>query len=174
MADAAWKKFERRIAEIFPDGRRRGPDTQGERNQGKTDVVSPGWAIECKLLKTVSFGILLNAALQAERNRLEPDDIPIAIVKEYGRRDENALVVAQWSTFMDYFNPHPTSTGWHMSYLPARKPTMNQIWKTVVDSERGADSINAIPIAKIDKYGTEEKIAVMRLPSFTQHFVSKQ
>jgi len=172
MPDDAWKSFERRVAKYFPDGRRRGPDTQGEKNQGKTDVVSPGWAIECKLLSTVSFQILVNAAQQAQSNKSVPEDIPIAVVKEKGRHDSNALVIVDWDTFMDYFNPNSGSPGWGISYLPSRRPTMKEIWKTVEDAEEWARKINAIPVAKIEKYGTGTKIAVMKLPSFAQHFIS--
>lgn len=170
MPDAGWKKFERRIAEYFPEGRRRGADTR-DKDIGKTDVISPGWSIECKLLKTVSFQIMLDAALQAETNRPEPDDIPIAIVKKKGIQDVNALTVFVWSTFMDHFNPRVTGSGWGMSYLPVRKPTYNCILKTIDDAEEWSKDIGAIPVAKIEKYGTDKVIAVMRFGSFSQHFI---
>lgn len=170
MPDAGWKKFERRIAKYFPEGRRRGPDYRGA-NAGKTDIISPGWAIECKLYKNPTFQVMLDAALQAETNRPEPDDIPIAIIKKKGLQDKNALAIFLWSTFMDNFNPRVTGSGWGMSYLPVRSPSYNKIIDTVNDAESWSEKAGAIPVAKIEKYGTEKVIAVMRFGSFSQHFI---
>lgn len=170
MPDAGWKAFERRVAKHFPEGRRRGADTR-DGDIGKTDVISPGWAIECKLLKTVSFQIMLDAALQAETNRPEPDDIPIAIVKTKGLQDKNAYTVFVWSTFMEYFNPRVSGSGWGMAYLPARTPTLNKIIETLDDAEQWSAKSGAIPVAKIEKYGTDKVIAIMRFGSFSQHFI---
>ena len=171
MPDAGWKAFERRIAKYFPDGRRRGPDYRGHGTTGKTDVISPGWSIECKLYGKPTFQIMLDAALQAETNRPEPDDIPIAIVKKKGIQDANSFTVFVWSTFMDYFNPRVRGTGWGMAYLPSRRPTYADIIKTIDDAEQWSITAGAIPVAKIEKYGTDDKIAIMRLSSFSQHFI---
>lgn len=102
MAEKAWKVFERRIAAIF-GGQRRGAQTS-TRGKGKTDVIgAPGWAIECKLYKDPDYDTLLRAARQAEKNRENPDDIPIGVVKRIGGHDTNALVVMRLETFQDYF-----------------------------------------------------------------------
>jgi hypothetical protein len=100
MTDTAWKAFERRIARIF-GGQRRGAYT-GNGNQGKTDIVAPGWAIECKLLSRPGYQDLLNAACQAEANG-DPGDIPVAIVKRKGELDKDSLVVMRLDTFKEFF-----------------------------------------------------------------------
>ena len=61
MADKAWKAFERRIASVF-GGKRRGADTSDDRG-GKTDVIHPFYAIECKLLGAPSFMSMSVAAI---------------------------------------------------------------------------------------------------------------
>lgn len=172
MPDKGWKKFERRIAALFPGGVRRGADTRSVGTEGKTDVIAPGWAIECKLLKTVSFQILLDAALQAEKNSTDKDDIPVAIVKEKGKQDKNALVVVRWPVFMDFFNPRVDSTGWGMAYYPARRPVFTKIVETVEFAEGWSKPVQAIPVAKVEKYGTDDVIAVMKLASFSDYFIN--
>ena len=107
MPDASWKAFERRIARLFPNGRRRGADTRGE-NAGKSDIICDGWAPECKLLSRPSFSDLLDAARQAERNARELET-PIAIVKRKRDRDGDALVVMRLETFAEwYLTPDPS------------------------------------------------------------------
>lgn len=101
MSDAAWKKFERRVAKAF-GGKRRGAYT-GSNGGGKTDVIVDGWAIECKLLSRPGYQSLLDAALQAERNAETGEDIPVAVVKRKGDLDVNALVVMRFKTFQDWF-----------------------------------------------------------------------
>ena len=91
VADAAWKAFERRMARLFPKGRRRGADTRGP-STGKSDIICDGWSPECKLLGRPSFSDLLDAARQAERNA-EPLQTPVAIVKRKRDRDTDSLVV---------------------------------------------------------------------------------
>lgn len=57
MVDKAWKALERRLAAWFPHGKRRGADFRGE-DSGKTDIISPGWAIEVKLSKRPTYGLM--------------------------------------------------------------------------------------------------------------------
>ncbi len=109
MPDAAWKAFERRIARLFPNGRRRGPDTRSGGN-GKSDVICDGWAPECKLLARPSFSDLLDAARQSERNA-EPGQVPVAIVKRKRDLDRDALVLVRLETFSRWFLDHETPTG---------------------------------------------------------------
>jgi hypothetical protein len=101
MTDFAWKAFERRIATVF-NGKRRGAYT-GSRNNGKTDIIAAGWAIECKLLSRPGFQDLLNACRQVEANREHPDDIPVALVKRKGDLDKDTLVVMRLEEFREFF-----------------------------------------------------------------------
>ena len=61
-----------------------------------------GFAPECKLLGRPSFGAMLDAARQAERNA-EPLQTPVAIVKRKRDRDLDALVVMRLETFCQWF-----------------------------------------------------------------------
>ena len=101
MADAGWKAFERRIASLFPNGRRRGPDTRGD-SAGKCDIVCDGFAPELKLLGRPSFSDLLDAARQSERNA-EPLKVPVAIVKRKRDRDADSLVVMRLESFVEWY-----------------------------------------------------------------------
>ena len=106
--DALWltavgKAFERRVAKLFPNGRRRGADTRGER-AGKSDIICDGWAPECKLLARPSFHDLLAAARQSESNA-EELQTPVAIVKRKRDRDADALVVMRLATFAAWHLP---------------------------------------------------------------------
>ena len=101
MADKSWKAFERRVAKLFPNGRRRGPDTRGE-SAGKSDVICDGWAPECKLLTRPSFSDLLDAARQAERNAGELQT-PVAVVKKKHDPDSDALAVMRLEQFRRWF-----------------------------------------------------------------------
>ena len=101
VADKAWKAFERRIAAVF-GGKRRGADTRDERG-GKTDVIHPYWAIECKLLGAPTFSAMKNACIQAETNAAENQE-PVAIIKRksQGSSDDDALVVMRLGTFKEW------------------------------------------------------------------------
>jgi hypothetical protein len=100
MTDTAWKAFERRIARVF-GGTRRGAYT-GSNGQGRSDIICPGYSVECKLLSRPSFADLLAAAQQAEANA-DPDCIPVAVVKRKGDLDRHAVVVMRLETFRDWF-----------------------------------------------------------------------
>ena len=93
--DTAWKAFERRIARLF-GGKRRGP-------YRGSDVIAPGWSIECKLRTRPSFAGILEACRQAEAERDAPQDIPIAVIKRKGDRDMDALVCMRLAELMKYF-----------------------------------------------------------------------
>ncbi len=101
MTDIAWKSWERTVA-IFFGGKRRGAYT-GDGRSGKPDIIKPGWSIECKLLSRPGFADLLAAAIQAEENREEPGDIPVAVVKRKGDHVTSALVVMRLETFDQFF-----------------------------------------------------------------------
>ena len=90
MPDKAWKAWERTVASLL-GGKRRGAD-YGDSRGGKTDIIHPRWAVECKLLGRPAYMDIRNACLQAERNA-EPGQTPIAMVKRKGDRWEDALVV---------------------------------------------------------------------------------
>ena len=102
MPDAAWKAFERRIAKLFPGGRRRGPDVTG----GKSDVVCDGWAPECKLLSRPSLSDLLDACRQAEHNARDLQT-PVAIIKRKNARDSDTLVCMRLEVFAEWFLSPP-------------------------------------------------------------------
>lgn len=101
MADKAWKAYERRIAARF-GGKRRGAYT-GANGAGKTDVIAPGWAIECKLLARPSYQQLLDACRQAEANRESALDIPVGVIKRKGDLTDDSLVVMRLAEFEQYF-----------------------------------------------------------------------
>jgi hypothetical protein len=101
VTDKPWKAFERRLAAVF-GGQRRGAYT-GANGQGRCDIIKPGWSIEAKLYSNPTFDTLLAAAKQAEKNREASTDIPVAVVKRKGGRDDNALVVMRLETFSEYF-----------------------------------------------------------------------
>jgi len=93
--DKSWKAFERRISKLF-GGKRRGP-------YRGSDVIVPGWSIECKLLARPSFGVMLAACRQAEGERDNPQDIPLAIIKRKYDADDDALVCMRLQEFPRIF-----------------------------------------------------------------------
>ena len=100
--DAGWKQFERRIAKMI-GGRRRGPDVSDE-SGGKTDIIHPGFGVECKLLARSGHADILEAVRQAERNS-EDTQTPIAIVKRKHDRDKDALVCMRLGTWLMWYGP---------------------------------------------------------------------
>lgn len=102
MSDKSWKAAERRIAQFFPNGRRRGADFRGEQG-GKTDIIAPGWSIEVKQSKRPTFGLMCEAVAQAERNRVNPADIPVAVVHRQGDRYSDSLVIMRLEEFVAHF-----------------------------------------------------------------------
>ena len=105
MTDKSWKAFERRICKLF-EGKRRGAD-YADRSGGKNDCIdTPGFSIECKLLKRPTYQQIFDACIQAESNSEKITDIPIAIVKKnkQGLKDEDALVIMRLKIFRDFFS----------------------------------------------------------------------
>lgn len=102
MPDTSWKAFERRMAARLPGASRRGAYTRNGRT-GKPDLIFPGWSVECKLLARPTLSSLLSATRQAETNRENPDDIPIAFVKRNGALDDDTIVAMSLATFQKFF-----------------------------------------------------------------------
>ena len=98
---SSWKNYERRIAKIFK-GKRRGAYVS-DGTTGKNDIIVDGWSIECKLLKRPTYQQMFDACMQAEKNKEKETDIPIAVVKKSGVRDNNALVIMRLEQFKDFF-----------------------------------------------------------------------
>ena len=98
---ASWKNFELRLAKVF-GGKRRGAYTS-DGTSGKSDIIKDGWSIEAKLLKRPTYQQMFDACLQAERNAESIMDIPIAVVKKSGARDNDSLVIMRLETFKEHF-----------------------------------------------------------------------
>jgi len=84
-----WKQFERRI------GRLLGGDRTWKDDQ---DFSTPLFSGECKLLRDVPKFVYKRLE-QAERNSPK-GKFPVCIVKEHGKRDENAVVMIRFGTFI--------------------------------------------------------------------------
>jgi hypothetical protein len=104
MADKSWKAYERRISRWFPGATRRGAHT-GDGESGRNDIICKGWSIECKLHAYLNYQKILDAVRQAEANKENYNDIPIAIVKRKGSQDQDkdSLVVMRLETFSEFF-----------------------------------------------------------------------
>ena len=98
---SSWKNFERRIAKVF-GGKRRGAYVSDGKS-GKSDIIKDGWSIECKLLSRPTFGQMMDACLQAERNAEHHMDIPIAVIKKKNAKDNDSLVVMRLEMFKEFF-----------------------------------------------------------------------
>ena len=105
--DAGWKQFERRIAKLIGAGdpavRRRGPDVS-DADGGKTDIIHPGFGVECKLLGRSGHRDILEAVRQAERNS-EDTQTPIAIVKRKHDLDLDSIVAMRLGTWLEWYGP---------------------------------------------------------------------
>lgn len=101
MTDKSWKAWERRVARLFK-GKRRGAYT-GDGGQGKNDIIVEGWSIEVKLLSRPTYQQMFDACLQAEVNKENDLDIPVAIVKKKNARDNDALVILRLEQFKEFF-----------------------------------------------------------------------
>lgn len=101
---STWKKVEQKIADFW-GGRRRGADYKNRDGAGgKNDVTGvPGWSIEIKHLTRPSYGAMADAARQAEANRDEPNDIPVAVIHKNGDAYKDSLVVMRLEVFADFF-----------------------------------------------------------------------
>ena len=101
MPPNTWKKFERFVASVW-GATRRGPEYRTATG-GTNDIDVEGWSIECKYGKQMGYKKILDACKQAERACENENDIPVAVVKQYGYADEDALVVMRISKFREYF-----------------------------------------------------------------------
>ncbi len=99
MPDKSWKAFERRIAAAV-GGERRGAETSGERG-GKSDVIHPTIAPECKLLGRPSYGAILDACKQAEKNA--DGKMPLAFVKRKNLADSETIVAIRLEEWLRWF-----------------------------------------------------------------------
>ena len=102
MTDKTWKAAERQIARIF-GGQRRGADYKKKDGGGKSDIILDGWSIEVKHNKRPFFQLMFDAAVQAEKNRENPTDIPIAVIHKAGTPYKDSLVIMRIETFQDFF-----------------------------------------------------------------------
>jgi hypothetical protein len=105
LADKGWKQFERRVAAAL-GGRRRGADTSHGRDGGKSDIIHPRLAPECKLLARPGWADFVSAIEQAERNA--DGKIPIAVVKRGNALDKNAIVAIRLDKFVEHFLEAPS------------------------------------------------------------------
>lgn len=98
MPDAAWKAFERWVAEQM-EGMRRGAD-YGDSRGGKNDIIVKHFSVECKKLKQPAWGSMCDAAQQAIDAK-EPGDIAVAVVAKKHSPFNNCLVVMTWEEFLE-------------------------------------------------------------------------
>ena len=84
-----WKQFERRI------GRLLGGESSWKDDQ---DFSTPLFSGECKLLRDVPK-FVYDRLKQAERNSPE-GKFPVCVVKEYGKRDKDSVVMIRFGTFI--------------------------------------------------------------------------
>jgi len=97
-----WKHVEAEIARFWPGAKRRGAD-YGDKNGGKNDILTSGWSIEVKHSRRPTWGLMTGAVAQAENNRDQPGDIPVAVIHPEGARYEDSLVVMSLREFSRYF-----------------------------------------------------------------------
>ena len=97
MADVAWKAFERRIAALFGTKRNGCVTGDGSEGAGSADLENDAFSVECKLLGRPTWGQLVEACNQAERNASALKE-PVAVVKKKGAGQET-LVVMRLETF---------------------------------------------------------------------------
>jgi len=123
--DAGWKQFERRVARLLAGGdpaiRRRGPDVS-DADGGKTDIVHPGFGVECKLLARSGHADILEAVRQAERNS-KGTQTPIAIVKRKRDLDRDSLVCMSLGTWLQWYGPsQPSAEPVHHQAVTVKMP----------------------------------------------------
>lgn len=93
MGNAAWKDFERWVAKEL-GGQRRGAHTgSGTKGSGKSDVILPGFSIECKKLKEVSRADVMAALEQANFAKEGRLEIPVAFLARKGSPYRSATAV---------------------------------------------------------------------------------
>jgi hypothetical protein len=102
VADKAWKAFERRIAMLFGTKRNGCVTGDGSEGSGSADLENDAFSVECKLLSRPTWGEIIDACNQSERNAT-PLKQPIAIIKKKGAGQET-VVCMRLSTWL----------GWHL------------------------------------------------------------
>lgn len=98
---SAWKAWEREVAKRL-GGVRRGPDTRGPEG-GKTDIVHPVFAIECKHIARPSFVHFITAIRQAEANAQPHHRLCLAAIHRKGDDYSDGLVVMRIGDVADWF-----------------------------------------------------------------------
>lgn len=106
-----WKGVESAVSKYWPRAKRRGADYKNREGAGgKNDVVgADGWSIEIKHSKSPYYKNIVEAVNQAEKNRDNPTDIPIAVIHKHGERIADSLVVMRLETFSEFFIEQPGS-----------------------------------------------------------------
>lgn len=97
----SWKAFELKVAG-WMGGQRRGADYSGFAG-GKNDIILPGWSIEVKHHKRVTYQMMVNACIQAEKAKENPLDIPVAVIKRKHKPMEDTLFVMRKDAFLKHF-----------------------------------------------------------------------
>ena len=98
---STWKRFELMVARKF-GGKRRGPEYRTATG-GTNDVEVEGFSIECKYGAQMGYKKILDACKQAQQARESEYDIPIAVVKQKGYNNDDALVCMTITEFVEWF-----------------------------------------------------------------------
>lgn len=99
-----WKAAERRVLAFWPGGKRRGAyvnDGENGMPDSSDDLI--GWSIEVKHAKRPTLGSMIKAVAQAEKNKRNEGDIPVAVVHPEGVEYKDSLVVMRLETFAQFF-----------------------------------------------------------------------
>lgn len=97
MPDAAWKAYERRIADVL------GGERVGPAGVESADIRHDWLAPECKFRSFLPRW-LFDTIAQAVTNA-EPGKLPLAILHEKGARWPDDLVIMRLGDFVEWFNP---------------------------------------------------------------------
>ena len=99
---STWTAFERWVGRQL-GGDRRGAMTSRERG-GKNDLINvPGLAVECKFGKQMGYKKILDALLQAEADRDDPNELPIAVVKLHSYNNNDSVVAIRFEVFKELY-----------------------------------------------------------------------
>jgi hypothetical protein len=165
MPDTTWKAAEREVAKYFPDGERRGADFRLKNsNTGKTDVISPGWAIEVKHSRRPTYGLVLQALDQATKAQGHPDDIVVAVVHRHGTRYSDSVVYMYTDRFVEHFGP-PEGAGWLVRTIVTPRVLYKGIERVLGVSHK-ADTIPVLIINRV--------VTAMRLSEFSALFINQE
>ena len=105
MADKAWKKTERRIAEML--GGQRVPVTGRQRGDAP-DVAHERFAVECKHKKTLPDW--LHDAMAQAMASVRGEQLPLVVLHESGKPHAQDFVVMRLADVRDRFAELETST----------------------------------------------------------------